>query len=429
MIAATENQPQGTHWGRVWLLFLAGSTSACHIGKIPAALPALRLEYELGLFASSWIVSLFSLLIAAFGLVVGVLTSRINARLAAVCGLFVAGIASLLGSFTESVSLLILTRCGEGAGWLVAAISVPVLMRGMAAPSDRALVLGIWGAFMPVGISLSLVLSPWLMDIIGWRGLWLTIGSFTLVASAVVAIASGPHVPRPGVSGSSVSGSRAAAYRAHPGLASSTPQNLNLRDALAIGLARSPLLMAGCFLIYSAQFLSLTTFFPTLVVSVHAVPLATAAAMGAAVVGVNAVGNVAAGWLLSRGVAYRRILGVSLVVMSITASVTYLDDTPLIVRWLSAAVFSAFGGLVPGTLFALAPQVVTNPLHMVIINGLIMQAAGVGQLSGPPLVSYMVDTLERWSGAIGVTAVLLLAGLWIVSKMRHVPSDAGHRNR
>ncbi len=397
MSRETETVPSATQWGRVWLLFAAGSTSAFHVGKIPAALPALRLEFGLELFASSWIVSLFSLLIAVFGLAVGMLSSRVDARLAAVSGLFVAGIASLFGSLTETVGLLIITRSFEGAGWLVVAISVPVLMRRAAADSDRALVLGIWGAFMPIGISLSLLVAPWLMDTIHWQGLWFVLGCLTLAASAAIYFGS-------------VQGS-------HP-----APVKLSLRGALAIGLARAPLLMAGCFLVYSAQFLALTTFFPTLVVSQHQVSLATAAALGAFVVGSNATGNIAAGWLLSRGVGYQLILTVSLIVMSISSSVAYLDGVSLALRWSAAIVFSCFGGLIPGTLFARAPQVVANPMHMVIINGLIMQAAGVGQLSGPPLVSYLVDLTGRWSGALAFTVVLLVLGLWIVSRMRHYSS-------
>ena len=401
MNADNDALPLHTHWGRVWLLFAAGSSLAFHVGKIPAALPTLALEFELGLFSSSWIVSLFSLLIATFGLVAGVLNTRVDARLAAVSGLFVAGFSSLLGSFTDSVSLLIICRSLEGAGWLVGAITVPVLMRRVAIPTDRALVLGIWGAFMPVGISLSLLISPWLMSHFQWRGLWFGMGTLTLVASIAV-------------------------YRGSAGMwagADARVVRITLRDAIAIAFGRAPLFMGACFLVYSAQFLALTTFLPTLLVTEYGLSLASAAALSAVVVGSNATGNVMAGWLLSRGISYRLVLGVAFMMMGAAASLTYSDSLSLMTRWLSAVAFSAFGGLIPGTLFARAPHVVTNPQHMVIINGLMLQAAGIGQLSGPPVVGYLVDVSGRWDSALVPTWILLVVAMWCVSSLRRSASN------
>ena len=402
MTADNDTVPTSTLWGRVWLLFAAGSSLAFHVGKIPAALPSLALEFELGLFSSSWIVSLFSVLIATFGLVAGVLTTRVDARLAAVSGLFVAGFSSLLGSFTDSVSLLIVCRSLEGAGWLVGAITVPVLMRRVAMPKDRALVLGIWGAFMPVGISLSLLISPWLMNHFQWRGLWLGMGLLTLIASVAVYL-----------------GSAGVRVRAET---DASVTRVTLRDAIAIGLGRAPLFMAACFLVYSAQFLALTTFLPTLLVTEYGLSLASAAALGAVVVGSNAVGNVLAGWFLSCGMSYRVVLGVAFIMMGVAASLTYSDSLSLMTRWISAIAFSACGGLIPGTLFARAPHVVANPQHMVIINGLMLQAAGIGQLSGPPVVGYLVDVSGRWDSALAPTWILLVVAMWCVSSLRRSSS-------
>ena len=49
--------------------------------------------------------------------------------------------------------------------------------------------MGIWGAFMPAGIGMSMLITPPLLELHGWRGLWNDIGFIILFWSAILLLA------------------------------------------------------------------------------------------------------------------------------------------------------------------------------------------------------------------------------------------------
>ena len=46
--------------------------------------------------------------------------------------------------------------------------------------------MGLWGAFMPAGIGLSMIITPWLVEWHGWRGLWNDVGILLLIWCVVL---------------------------------------------------------------------------------------------------------------------------------------------------------------------------------------------------------------------------------------------------
>lgn len=378
---------ESTDWRRVGVLFVTGSSCAFHIGKIPSGLPVLAEDLGLSLFQSSWIVALFSLLIAVLGVVVGLWAARGRYRLAALTGLLLAGLASLLGSLATSVEVLLLTRILEGLGWILVAVSTPVLMVSISTPEDRPLVLGIWGAFQPFGMVIMLLLSPSVLALSSWQGLWQLTGLLTLASFLLMYLAT-----RSGF-GSPV-------------------HTLTLQTAVRVIARTAPLMMFICFLTYSAEFSSVMAFFPTLLLDTTAVGISAAAFLTALAVSANIIGNVGAGWFLRRGVGRRAILFVGMVGMGLSGIVIFSDVMPLALRILAVIGFSCLGGLVPATMFATAPLIVQSAAHVGIVNGFIMQAAGTGQLLGPPLLSGVVDWRGSWQAATAFT--LLVSGFGLI---------------
>jgi len=148
----SEIPPQHTQWSVVLLLFAAGCSVALHIGKVPSALPEIRSLWQLTLTQSGLIVSLYSLLIALSGLLLGVLVRRMGYVGFAIAGVSVVGVASVAGAFVQSLPLLLLTRAMEGFGWIVTVVAFPSLLAALSHPSDRVLVMGIWAAWLPASL-------------------------------------------------------------------------------------------------------------------------------------------------------------------------------------------------------------------------------------------------------------------------------------
>jgi MFS transporter, CP family, cyanate transporter len=79
--------------------------------------------------------------------------------------------------------------------------------------------------------------------------------------------------------------------------------------------------------------------------------------------------------------------------------------------------FSALGGLVPATLFALAVRLAPGESTVVTTVGWMHQCSAIGQFCGPPLLAWLVAFSGGWQiswvaiGATGLCAVALVSVL------------------
>ena len=185
-------EPSRTRWGLVLVATGAGVIAAAHVGKVPAALPAIRAEFGLDLVSAGWVVSIFNATGMAGGMLAGVFADRIGHRRLALTGLAALLLGSLAGATAESGTVLLLTRFLEGLGFVTTAVSAPSIIANAAKHRDRRLALGLWGAYMPAGVAAMMLMSPALLAPFGWRGLWLAVAAATGVWFAVLWTAGRP---------------------------------------------------------------------------------------------------------------------------------------------------------------------------------------------------------------------------------------------
>jgi len=363
-----------THWPRIWIAFLAGCIGAFQIGKTFASLALIIDELSLSLVQAGLILSLFSLIAAFAGAGFGLLSDRVGHLYMAMTGLLISAAGAFLGASASGIELLLLSRLIEGLGFILAIVALPSLISRSATERSRPLAMGLWGAFMPAGIGLSMLITPGLVDWHGWRGLWNDIGIILLLWSVILYFAFRGATSKPGV-------------------------HISTSDFIANVLRLGPLLVVAGFVCYSSLYQSLTAFLPTILVTDYSVPLAQAARFGALVVVGNVIGNISAGWLIGRGFAPWKLLTVSFIAMGLCASLVFASFSDPIVKTLSGFLFSAFGGLFPGTAFVLAARYSIHPSQMALMAGLMLQGAGIGQTIGPMMVSSMVEYSGSWNSA------------------------------
>lgn len=380
-----------TRWWPIYAAFIAGCLGAAQIGKVAAALSVVIRDLDLTLLQGGLVVSVFTVTTALTGALFGIFGDRFGHLRLAVAGLLISAAGSAAGSFSSSVAPLLATRLVEGAGFTLAVVCLPPLISRAASERDRPLAMGLWGAFMPGGMGLMMVLSPWLLDAFGWRGQWNGV-SIALALWALILWSSGRGV-------------------------ASTGQG-RAQTLSAIGAAifrREPLMLFGCFAFYSAMYVPLTAFFTTMLVSQKGVALDVASWVGAPVVVANIAGNLAAGWLVRGGMAPRKVLALAFVMMGVCAVFVFLSISPLAVKVTAGILFSSFGGLIPGTLFTLAPGFAAHPAQIAALSGLLLQGAGIGQTIGPMMVSASVEYFGSWSYASLTMLVATLGGLLLTA--------------
>ncbi len=175
-----------TQWDRITLIMFVGIVAAFHVGKVPSALPDIRVDLGIGMVSAGWIVSVYTGVAVVMALAAGVLADRLGHRNTLLGGLLLLAAGSAAGSAMDTQPALVAMRLVEGVGFVLIVVSAPSLILRATAPRDHSVSLGIWAAFMPIGVTGMLLIAPFVLTQFGWRGLWQLNAAIPLAAFFVV---------------------------------------------------------------------------------------------------------------------------------------------------------------------------------------------------------------------------------------------------
>ena len=191
--------------------------------------------------------------------------------------------------------------------------------------------------------------------------------------------------------------------------------------------AAGPWWVAATFATYSAQWLAVIGFLPTIYAAVGV----SGAAMGpltALVAAANIVGNVAAGRALQRGVRGPTLLTLGFAAMALASVLAFAPMAHGASPWLgfvALLAFSGMGGLIPGTLFAMSLRVAPGPDTVATTVGWLQQWSSMGQFVGPPIAAWLAGGARgRMACQLAAESGLLRAGA-AVERRVGAPSRAG----
>lgn len=386
------------------VVVLAGVSAALHVGKLPPALPVLRETLHITLLQAGFLLSLVQVAGMTLGLAIGAAADALGPRRTMVLGLLLLAIASLLGGAASTAEALLALRAAEGAGFLLASLPAPGLIRRLVEPRRLASMLGLWGAYMPVGTAAALLLGPAFIAASGWPGWWWLLGVLSLLAAGVLWRA----VP-------------AEADRRVAGSASGLRARI-LRTVAVPG----PWLAAVAFAVYSAQWLAVIGFLPTIYAQAGLATGYTAVATAFAAA-VNIAGNIGSGRLLQRGVPAPLLLHVGYVAMGVGAVLAFASwggegTWQAAVRYGGVLLFSSVGGLIPGTLFSVAVRLAPDEGSVSTTVGWMQQWSAFGQFAGPPIAAWAAARAGGWHVTWWVTGACALAGMVIAVAIGRVLS-------
>lgn len=386
--SAQGNERAGMH--PAWIVILAGVSAAMHIGKLPPALPVLQHDLGVTLVESGFLLSLVQLASMALGLFVGLTADGIGLRRCMLMGLWLLFAAGTAGGWADDASTLLALRAIEGLGILLTTVAAPSMIRRVVAPRQLTRMMGFWGAFMPFGTAMALLLGPLTIAVLGWSGWWWFIAGL----SALMALWVQARLPPDERTSSHASG----------------PSDWTTRLTQTMR-SPGPWLSALTFAAYSGQWLAVIGFLPSLYAQ-SGWTGAVGAVLTALVAAVNIIGNIAAGRLLHQGFAARTLLWTGFGAMALgtfLAFGSFTEGSP-VVRYVGALLFSVFGGLIPATLFGLAPIMAPNERTISTTVGWMMQWSAAGQLTGPPVVAWVASQAGGWQWTWAVTGASCVAG-------------------
>lgn len=387
-------QPSRGGPGLEWLLLACGVVAAMHVGKLPPALPVLRQALGITLVEAGFLLSTVQLGSMLLGLALGLSAQRLGLKRSLTGGLGLLALASLAGTQADTATGLLAARAAEGLGVLMVALAAPSLLRRTVPAHRQALRLGLWGTYMPLGTGLALLVGPWALAWAGWQGWWIALG----LLSAAMAGAAAWMLPADHLTQATT------ATRPHPVL------------LLASLRQPAPWLLGLCFGAYSAQWLTVIGFLPTIYAEAG-LAAGLAGLLTALAALANALGNAMGSWLLHRGAAPLRLLWAGFAAMAASAVVAFgaQEHFGLPLRYAAVLLFSGMGGLVPSTLFALSGRTCADAGAMPVVIGVMTQGTGAGQFLGPPAAAWWAVSQGGWSNTWMATGAAALAGSALAS--------------
>jgi len=466
---------------QAWLVVLAGVCAAVHVGKLAPAITALQAALDLSLLQAGWLLSLVQAAGMVLGLVLGAATDSLGAKRSIVLGLWLLALASALGGSAHSVAVLMALRALEGFGFLLVVLPAPGWIRQSVDAQRVQSMLGVWGAYMPLATALALLTGPLCIGAWGWRGWWWALAGLTAVVALVVMawLRPLPTLAQPGALRNAEAGSRvksgvesAARSGARSGAkplpnswrnswasswrspwTSSWPRSwanfctrfwtsfwtrlstgswmARLRRTLS---APGPWWLAMSFACYSAQWLAVIGFLPSIVQAAGYSAVATGVTT-ALVAAANIVGNLSAGRAMQRGVAPALLLRIGFVALAVAALLAFgasgaspaagaSDPGPWLppgARFAAVLLFSGLGGLIPATLFVLAVQRAPSADTVSTTVGWMQQWSSLGQFAGPPLVAAVATAAGGWQFTWLATGALCMLGLLLAARLSTRP--------
>jgi MFS family permease len=315
-----------------------------------------------------------------------------------IVGLTILAVASAAGGLVTTATALLMLRALEGFGFLLVVLPAPGLLRRLVPPARVNPMLGLWGAYMPFGAALGLLVGPVWIEHLGWRNWWWC----SAAVSAGMAVALAFAVPvRHDIR------TMAVAVR----------WPARLRATLS---RRGPWLVALTFAAYSAQWLAVIGFLPMIYLQAG-VSAATTGTLTALAAAANMVGNIGCGRLLQRGAGPAALMTIGFLTMGACATAAFAGGDggglPASLRYLAVLGFSMVGGLIPAALFSTALRVAPDEGTISTTVGWMQQWSAFGQFAGPPIVAWVATRAGGWHWTWLATGALCLVGMLLAARI------------
>ena len=186
----------------VLLVTVAGSgIASLDATVVNIALPTIGRDFHTGIAALQWVMTAYTLTLAAFLLIGGSLGDRFGRRKIYLIGIVWFAVASAACGLAPGAAFLIVTRALQGIGAALLTPGSLAILEASFVPDDRARAIGAWSGLSGVAVAAGPLVGGYLISAASWR--WIFFINVP-IAAAVVALGV-RHLPEsrdPNVTGS-----------------------------------------------------------------------------------------------------------------------------------------------------------------------------------------------------------------------------------
>ena len=177
-----------------WVLaitVLGSGIAALDATVVNIALPVIGRDFHTGIAALQWVMTGYTLTLAAFLLIGGSLGDRFGRRKVYLIGIVWFALASAACGLAPSALFLIVTRLLQGVGAALLTPGSLAILEASFVPADRARAIGAWSGLGGVAVAAGPLVGGYLITAASWR--WIFFINVPL-AAAVVGLGA-RHVP------------------------------------------------------------------------------------------------------------------------------------------------------------------------------------------------------------------------------------------
>lgn len=387
----------------LWII-AAGYLAAVHVGKLSPIIPILQKQLDLSLAQAGLALSLVQAAGMLFALLLGSFSEKVGLKKCFIAGLVILGCASMGGIFIDSLFSLFFLRFFEGMGFLLITLTAPAILKRICDPTTMNLKMGIWGSYMGLGVGIAMLSIPILLQYFSWQQIWFALGVLSLGFAVVVQYLL--NIPQNHHANTAVQ---------------------SFFSVVKMTLTHAPVVcLALIFAAYTSQWLTVIGFLPSIYLNAK-IDFQVAGVLTAIVSIANIFGTLAAGWLLHHGITAPKLITTGFLTMCAMCFMMFVFNQylPFPLQYLSVIIFSAVGGLIPATVFAITLHYAPHPNAIAASVGLVLQISAFGQFILPPLSGMLVSYTHDWGNIVWITTLLSATGIvavWTLFK-RHPLSN------
>lgn len=181
-----NSQPKYQNYLLVTLVLMLTATSiAAQQFKVPTIIIEVAQSLNMNSPSIPWLMSIFTFVGIFLALPTGGLAQKIGPKAVLIGAAICVAVGSIIGSFSTSGSMLILSRGIEGIGFIFATVAGPLAVARYVEPSKIGSAMGIWALWVSLGQILAFNLTPVLFGSMSWNNIWIVYAVISLVMAAV----------------------------------------------------------------------------------------------------------------------------------------------------------------------------------------------------------------------------------------------------
>lgn len=388
---------------RAWPVTLsaifAGIVIAIIQNKVIPCLAILQDAFSSSTSTAGWLSSVFCVMSIIMAFPAAAITNRLGVKMTCFFSMVCAIIGSLIGVFSTSITMLMISRVVEGIGAGLISIAVPSIISMWFPPEKRGLPTGIWSSWQFVAQALCFFFGVSITNSFGWQGIWWSGLVLAVIAACLCLLIVG--TPASGQGYSSAEDNAASL---------SIRQGLHNRSVWMASLS----MFCFCFACFGFVTWAAECWATTLGLTID---LANRYVSIFAIVSLPVV--ILVGMLLDR-VNHRRFgIFASLGYIFAVAASFLLPSAEFVLPFV--IIYPFFEGSVSTCLWTIIPQTVRESKNVPVAVALFTLTSNAGMLIGPPIVGSVIEAFGWKAGAIPVALIMVIGTIFMFYVKEYIP--------